>query len=94
MTKKIKVGKFEFDDNKYDEQADVLYLSIGAPQIPAETEATPEGHAVDFDADGNVIGMVIVNLRYLLDRDGEIVITWPEAHVTADKFAAILPTAA
>ena len=27
--------------------------------------------------DGNVIGMVLVNVRSLLDRDGELKITWP-----------------
>ena len=39
----------------------------------AETDATPEGHAVDFDADGNVIGLIIINLRFLLERDGELI---------------------
>jgi uncharacterized protein YuzE len=71
----IKIGTIEFDHHSYDEAGDVLYLSVGAPQIPAETDATPEGHAVDFDADGHVIGMIIVNLRFLLERDGELKIT-------------------
>jgi uncharacterized protein YuzE len=90
----IKIGGIEFDNHSYDEEADVLYLSVGQPQVPAETDPTPEGHAVDFDADGNVIGMIIINLRFLLERDGELKITWPEAHVPREEFAAVLPAAA
>ena len=62
--------------------------------MPAETDATPEGHAVDFDADGNVIGMVLVNVRWLMDRDGELVVTWPDGHVSRDAPSSVLPTAA
>jgi uncharacterized protein YuzE len=90
----IKIGGIEFDHHSYDEEGDVLYLSVGAPQVAAETDATPEGHAVDFDAEGNVIGMIIVNLRFLLDRDGELKITWPEAHIPPDEFSSVLPAAA
>jgi uncharacterized protein YuzE len=90
----IKIAGIEFDHHSYDEEADVLYLSVGQPQVPAETDATPEGHAVDFDADGNVIGMIIVNLRFLLERHGELKITWPEAHVPREEFSAVLPAAA
>lgn len=90
----IKIAGIEFDHHKYDERGDVLYLSVGAPQIPAETDATPEGHAVDFDADGNIVGMVIVNLRALIERDGELKITWPEAHVQPAEFSSVLAAAA
>lgn len=90
----IKIAGTEFDHHSYDEEADVLYLSVGQPQVPAETDATPEGHAVDYDADGNVIGMIIVNLRFLLERDRGLKITWPEAHVPREEFAAVLPAAA
>ena len=36
------------------------------------------GHAVRSNADGDVIGVTIVNARGLLDRDGKITITIPE----------------
>lgn len=68
----ITIDGIEFDSHEYDQRGDVLYLSIGSPRVPAETDATPEGHAVDFDADGNVIGMVLVNVRWLMERDGEL----------------------
>ena len=90
----IKIAGIEFDNYEYDEVGDVLYLSVGEPQIPAETDATPEGHAVDFDAAGNIIGMVIVSLRRLLELDGELKITFPEAHVPQEEFSAVLPAAA
>jgi uncharacterized protein YuzE len=90
----IKIASVEFDHHLYDEEADVLYLSVGQPQVPAETDATPEGHAVDFDAAGNIIGMVIVSLRHLLELDGELKITFPEAHVPREEFISVLPAAA
>ena len=90
----ITIDGIEFDNHNYDERGDVLYLSIGEPQVPAETDATPEGHAVDFDADGNVIGMVLVGVRWLMDRDGELRITWPDGHVSHDAPSDVLPAAA
>lgn len=90
----ITIDSIEFDSHEYDERGDVLYLSIGNPQIPAETDATPEGHAVDFGTDGNVIGMVLVNVRWLMDRDGELRITWPDGHVSHDAPSDVLPAAA
>ena len=88
----ITIGGIEFDHHSYDERGDVLYLTVGEPRIPAETDATPEGHAVDVD--GNVIGMVLVNVRYLLDRDGELKITRPEGHIRPEQLAPALAPAA
>lgn len=90
----ITIGGIEFDHHSYDERGDVLYLSIGEPRVPAETDATPEGHAVDFDADGNVIGMVLVNVRWLIKRDGELRLTWPDGHVSHDERSSVLAAAA
>jgi methyl coenzyme M reductase gamma subunit len=44
----------------------------------ATTIATPEGHAIRLDEDGEMIGLTIVNARWLLDRDGKVVVTLPE----------------
>jgi uncharacterized protein YuzE len=90
----ITIGGIEFDHHSYDERGDVLYLSVGAPRIPAETDAAPEDHAVDLDADGNVIAMALVNVRYLLDRDGELKISWPEGHIRPEHLAPALAPAA
>jgi hypothetical protein len=35
---------------------------------------------IEFDHHGAVIGMMLVNVRLLLERDGELKITWAEAH--------------
>ncbi|MGA9876092.1 MAG: DUF2283 domain-containing protein [Solirubrobacteraceae bacterium] len=71
------IAGISFDEHEYDEQGDVLYLSVGPPQKPFRTVATDEGHAVDYDESGAVIGMVLVNVRFFLDRDGAITVTVP-----------------
>jgi uncharacterized protein YuzE len=90
----VRIGGIEFDSHEYDDRGDVLYLSIGEPRVPAVTDATPEGHAVDLDADGNVIGMVLVSVRLLVDREGELRITWPDGHVGHDAPSAVRSAAA
>lgn len=90
----ITIDGIEFDHHSYDERGDVLYLSVGEPRVPSETDATPEGHAVDFDADGNVLGMVLVSVRWLMERDGELRLTWPDGHVSHDDPASVLARAA
>ena len=47
-----------------------------------------------FDAGGNIIGMVLVSVRWLMDRDGELRITWPDGHISRDAPSAVLPAAA
>jgi uncharacterized protein YuzE len=71
----IRLGLLEFDHVVYDEKADVLYLSVGEPQEAARQEATPEGHVVRYDDRGNVIGITLVNAKWLVERDGKIELT-------------------
>jgi uncharacterized protein YuzE len=61
--------------HEYDVRGDVLYVSVSPPREAARTVATPEGHAVDYDESGAVIGMVLVNVRFLLERDGAVTVT-------------------
>jgi uncharacterized protein YuzE len=75
------IAGISFDEHQYDERGDVLYLSVGAPRKSFKTIATAEGHAVDYDESGAVIGMVLVNVRFLLDRDGAITVTIPPDRV-------------
>jgi hypothetical protein len=91
----ITVADISFDHHEYDERGDVLYLSVaGYEGPPARAFASPEGHNVEYDASGRVIAMTLVNVRWLLDRDGELTITWPAGHVKADELAqALLPAA-
>ena len=84
-----------FEHHHYDARGDVLYLSVeGYDGPPATAFATVEGHSVECDQGGRVIGLTLTNVRWLLDRDGEISITWPAGHVTADDLADLLTPAA
>lgn len=89
----VTIAGIGFDRHEYDARGDVLYLSVGSAEPPARTIATPEGHAVDYDDSGAVIGIVLVNVRFLLDRDGELVVTLPPDHVVAAKIEPALAAA-
>lgn len=86
----VTIAGTNFDQHEYDKRGDVLYLSVGSPREAARTIATPEGHAVDYDASGAVIGMVLVNVRLLLDRDGALTVTAPPDRVLAAKIEPAL----
>lgn len=90
----LKIGHLSFDHATYDEQGDVLYLHVGLPQAAVESEETPEGHVLRFDGDGRIIGLTIINARWLLDRDGELTVTLPEQiHVQQAAVAPLLAAA-
>jgi uncharacterized protein YuzE len=90
----VHVGPYEFDHVSYDNDGDVLYLRRGERQEAADTFGTPEGHAVRLDEDGEVIGITIVNAKWLLERDGKINITVPSLIETnTDELAEALTAA-
>jgi uncharacterized protein YuzE len=74
-------------------RGDVLYLRVSPSREPHRTLETPEGHAVDYDDSGNVIGMVLLNVRWTLERDGALDLTWPAERVDADQLQAALSAA-
>jgi uncharacterized protein YuzE len=86
----VTVAGTSFDQHEYDERGDVLYLSVGPPREAYRTITTPEGHAVDYDESGAVIGMVLVNVRFLLVRDGAITVTIPPDRVLAAQIEPAL----
>ena len=91
----ITIGNITFDHATYDERGDVLYLHVGERQPAADSLGTPEGHAVRYNEAGEVIGVTIINTRWLLDRDGKITITIPErVDVSADALAPALSSPA
>jgi uncharacterized protein YuzE len=90
MAVTVEIAGVEFDDVTYDEEADVLYLRLREGGQAATTNATPEGHAVQLDESGRVIGMTLVNARWLTERDGRLVITIPSrVETTAAHFAGV-----
>jgi uncharacterized protein YuzE len=89
----VTIAGTTFDQHEYDERGDVLYLSVGEPRDPGRTIATPEGHAVDYDKSGVVIGMVLTNVRFYLERDGELTVSLPPDRVVAAQIEPALVAA-
>lgn len=90
----VHVGPYEFDHVSYGSDGDVLYLRRGERRAAADTFGTPEGHAVRLDEDGEVIGITIVNAKWLLKHDGKITVTVPSLIETnADDLAETLTAA-
>lgn len=88
---RITIGSLTFDHAVYDAKGDVLYLHIGQPRAAADADETPEGHVLRLDDKGAVIGLTIISPRHFLERDGEIVVTMPEAqHVPAAELQPVL----
>jgi uncharacterized protein YuzE len=73
----ITIGQFTFDHVDYDRSGDVLYLHMGEPQPGEENEETPEGHALRFNSEGALVGVTILNAKWLLDQGKPIAITMP-----------------
>lgn len=90
----VHVGPYEFDQVSYDRDGDVLYLRRGERQEAAETFSTPEGHAVRMDENREVIGITIVNTKWLVERNDKVTVTVPSLIETnSDDLAAVLATA-
>ena len=87
----VTISDITFDRVEYDAEGDVLYLHIGDPSSAVDFDETPEGHAVRFDRDGNVIGLTLVRPKRLLERNGELRVTLPvPSDVPAEQLAPAL----
>jgi uncharacterized protein YuzE len=89
----VTIAGIEFDNVTYDREADVLYLWAGEPRRPAYDDAAPEGHYLQYGADGSLIAVTIVNARAILEREGKIAITLPEQRVFATDLGDALAAA-
>ena len=74
----VTIGNLTFDQASYDADGDVLYLHIGKRRAAVDSEQTAEGHVLRFADDGQIIGLTVINARWLLERDGELPVTLPE----------------
>ena len=72
------LGDLEFDNVVYDGGADVLYLHVGDPAAAVEFDESPEGHVLRYDAEGRLVGVTIVNARWLLEQNEQVTITLPK----------------
>lgn len=86
----LTIAGIEFDYHDYDERGDTLFLSVGAPRErpPAEASETPEGHVVEYGEDGSIVAVELLNVRWMLDREGEVTLTCPEQHHLASATLA------
>jgi uncharacterized protein YuzE len=73
----VTIADITFDRVEYDSDADVLYLHVGDPSTAVDFDETPEGHALRFDAGGNLVGITLVRPKHLLDQSGGLRITLP-----------------
>ena len=81
----VRMGSHEFDSVVYDAERDVLYLRQGVPRPTRETLASPEGHAIRLNESGKVIGITVVNAKWLADRDGLITVSIPKPSCAPER---------
>ena len=90
----ISIAGIEFGPHSYDERGDVLYVDVEGYKGPScRAYASPEGHGIEWDANGRVVAMTLVNVKWLIERDGELRITWPDGHVIRDDRSALFAAA-
>jgi uncharacterized protein YuzE len=81
---------YTFDRVRYDHDADVLYLAQGDPARAVDFDETPEGHAVSFDENGDLVGLTLIDIRRLLDEaQGELRLELPAKASPADLKLAL-----
>lgn len=90
----VTIGNITFDSVDYDAGGDVLYLHVGDPTQAVDFDASPEGHALRFDANGDLVGVTIVRPKWLIEHEGKVTITMPErVEVGPDALRAALAAA-
>jgi uncharacterized protein YuzE len=89
----ITIGSHTFSVVSYDAAGDVLYLHTHLPDGAVDFDETPEGHALRFAADGQVVGLTIVRPRALLERHGKLEITLPVRQEHVELAAGVLDPA-
>jgi uncharacterized protein YuzE len=78
----LQIGSATVDRYGYDEEADVLYLSVGPPCPAADDDDSLEGDVVFFDADDRVTGVTIIGAREMLEQNGTLNVTLPSRGLT------------
>jgi uncharacterized protein YuzE len=72
----IRAGSYTFTHVTYDAPSDVLYAALEAPR-PGTRMETPEADILRFDERGEFFGVILVNPRQRLERDGAVSVTLP-----------------
>lgn len=85
----VTIDNVIFPYTSYDADGDVLYLKTGVPDNAVECDSTPEGHALRYNAEGELVGITLVSPRHWIERDGKVMVTLPHAvEVAGDALAA------
>ena len=80
----VQIAGLDFDHVNYDRRGDIMYLSVGMPRGAADSLVTPEGHVVRLDDNGAIIGLTIINAKWLSERDGVVQLTVPVSAATLE----------
>jgi uncharacterized protein YuzE len=73
----VRIGLYEFDHVNYDARRDVLYLSVGRPREAADSLVTPEGHVLRYDDNNTIIGITLINAKWLSEQHGGLNVSLP-----------------
>jgi uncharacterized protein YuzE len=73
----LRAGPYTFSHVTYDPPSDVLYASIGKPR-PGSRVETPESDYLRFDSRDRFVGMIVMNPRERLERDGAVYVSLPQ----------------
>jgi len=73
----LRAGHYTFSHVTYDPPSDVLYAAIGSPSAGTR-QATPESHYLRFDRRGRFTGIILMNPRAQLEREGGVFVSLPE----------------
>jgi len=82
----VTIDNITFSHSHYDADGDVLYLKTVVPDNAVEFDSTAEGHALRYDAAGQLVGITLVSARHSLKQNGKVEITLPR-HIDVDVAA-------
>jgi uncharacterized protein YuzE len=92
----VTITRTDLDYNDYDERGDVLFLRVGEPkERPAKAFETPEGHTIEYDERGAVVGLELmgVGVRRAVKSGDALQLTWPPTEVLASSLRKTLARA-
>jgi uncharacterized protein YuzE len=73
----LRAGPYTFGYVTYDHSSDVLYAGFEPQRRQGTRERTPEDDFLRFDEEGRFLGIILVDPRSRLEREGEVQITLP-----------------
>jgi len=74
----VRIGEHEFDYIDWDYESDVLYLAKGGPRAVPGLHASPEGHHLRIDENGELQGVTLVAPRDILQHKGHVLVSMPD----------------